>query len=403
MGKKIVACVLAMALFLALSGCNMVFVDEEKDKLQVVAQVGDKEILKQEVLEIYESSLATYGYTEQDLISSQGQSAVDQLKQSALDTLVENALVEIKAKEMGVDTLTEEQEENIDSELESLKGFVENFVDSQIEALAEEDPTLDKEAKKEELLNQQLEEYGFNDGTLKESYVDTAIKQNIQTVLVEGYTPTAEEMQAWYDENVEIQKEQVESSPGMVDTFENAGVAFYYPAGMRYVKNLLIAIPDDKKEEIDALRSEDKDDEADELRDLELAKIQPTAQKAYEAALEDFDAALEQYGQDEGMTQEPAKSQGYRIYSSMTGYDTNFVSAGMALTNVGDVSEPVASDFGYFIIQYASEIPEGPVEVDLTDQFYIDERIDAEKEDRYEAELEKWKEELVTTYPDRLA
>ena len=186
MGKKIVACVLAMALFLALSGCNMVFVDEEKDKLQVVAQVGDKEILKQEVLEIYESSLATYGYTEQDLISSQGQSAVDQLKQSALDTLVENALVEIKAKEMGVDTLTEEQEENIDSELESLKGFVENFVDSQIEALAEEDPTLDKEAKKEELLNQQLEEYGFNDGTLKESYVDTAIKQNIQTVLVEG-------------------------------------------------------------------------------------------------------------------------------------------------------------------------------------------------------------------------
>ena len=93
---------------------------------------------------------------------------------------------------------------------------------------------------------------------------------------------------------------------------------------------------------------------------------EPTVDEVEEklAAGEDFDALMEQYGQDPGMQTSPAKENGYPVSADSTNWVTEFRDAAMALENVGDVSEPVRSEYGIHIIKYVSDAVEGEVGLD---------------------------------------
>ena len=175
---------------------------------------------------------------------------------------------------------------------------------------------------------------------------------------------------------------------------------------MRYVKNLLVAIPEDIREQITDLRLEKKDEEADALRDQELAKIKTKAEEVYQkatAAGADFDAVLAEYGEDPGMKTEPTKSRGYRIYQGMEDFDTIFVEAGMALKEVGDVSPMTASDFGYYIIQYASDVESKTVPYEEAKSFLEPLLRDEEVGKLYDEKVEEWTEAAdIEKYEDRI-
>ena len=140
--------------------------------------------------------------------------------------------------------------------------------------------------------------------------------------------------------------------------FEAYYLNLYVPDGFKYVKNLLIALPEDIQTQISTLRENGDDTAADTLLEAELAKISGTAQEVYNRieSGEDYDTLLVQYGQDPGMEEGAYyATTGYRLYEGMSGYEENFLTAAFALQNVGDVSVPIASDYGYYILKYMGD------------------------------------------------
>ena len=73
----------------------------------------------------------------------------------------------------------------------------------------------------------------------------------------------------------------------------------------------------------------------------------------------------------------------------------------MALANKGDVSELVKTNYGYHILQYATDVEPGVL--DLTDEQKEDireELLETKKEAAYEAAVTQWVSEAnVSTFP----
>ena len=81
----------------------------------------------------------------------------------------------------------------------------------------------------------------------------------VRTALSADYEPTDKAIQNYYDTYLDIQKSYMERDLSYYDYYTSESVNLYMPAGFRYVKNLLIAIPDSVREEIASLRADGKD------------------------------------------------------------------------------------------------------------------------------------------------
>ena len=129
-----------------------------------------------------------------------------------------------------------------------------------------------------------------------------------------------------------------------------------------------------------------------DAKEAAYAAIQPTVDEVLEKieAGEDFDALIEQYGQDPGMETSPAKENGYPVSADSTNWVTEFRDAAMALANVGDVSEPVRSDYGIHIIKYVSDAVEGEVGLDAVRDALETEVLTQKQEEAYNAAVEAW-------------
>ena len=92
-----------------------------------------------------------------------------------------------------------------------------------------------------------------------------------------------------------------------------------------------------------------------------FANIKEKADEVYAKATAegaDFDALIAEYSTDS------MPSEGYAIREGFSTFVEPFVTGAMALANPGDVSEPVESTYGYHIIQYVSDVEEGPVDLE---------------------------------------
>ena len=75
----------------------------------------------------------------------------------------------------------------------------------------------------------------------------------------------------------------------------------------------------------------------------------------------------------------------------------------MALANVGDVSEPVRSEYGIHIIKYVSDAVEGEVGLDAVRDALESEVLTQKQDEAYNAAVEAWVEEAdAKIYKDRL-
>ena len=77
-----------------------------------------------------------------------------------------------------------------------------------------------------------------------------------------------------------------------------------------------------------------------------------------------FDDLIAEYGTDSGMTSGEYPN-GYEVALASYGYVQEFVSAAFSVDTMGDVSQPVVSDYGVHIVKYVADVPAGPIE--LTD------------------------------------
>lgn len=406
MKKRVCMLVLAVLMVLSCASCKLMVKDEQKDLEQVVARVNGVEITKADVMAAYHTYRYYYRLTDENEETEQYISSRNTLLENAYSTLIEYQLIKQYAAELTSVELTPEMEQSIADEKAQTISAIESGAETVAADLAKKDPGMDQEAACKKRIEDRLVYRGISTGEFEKTRAWELVIDAVRTALSADYEPTDKAIQNYYDTYLDIQKSYMERDLSYYDYYTSESVNLYMPAGFRYVKNLLIAIPDSVREEIASLRADGKDAEADALRDQELSKIAAKAQEIYARIQngESYDELLAAYGDDPGMKAGAENAEtGYRIYDGSKSYEDNFKEAAMGLANVGDVSQPVGSDYGYYIIRYVGDSVEQEIPVEqVRDQ--IRAILVKEKATEYYEEIyENWKRQAtIEEYKDRI-
>ena len=437
---------LMMAAILLLSGCALIKKDQAVDDATEIIRMGDQVITKKEVLaqaeqELYNQysmySMFNYPYDVTDPANIQA------AKDAAVDALKTNLALTAKAKELGLDQLSDEElgavkttaQENLNSMVESAKAYVEGGSEMDETALTE------AAAKMAEEAGYTLDAY-IAQGT------SDAISAKLKEYAVKDVAVTDEEIQAEYDSRVESHKTTYSESAGTWASAANNNSTLYYtPAGVRRVKQILVKFKDEDKAAIDDAKTKLNDAntavttaqakvdaaqgtvDTEGISDEDKAKAEETLSAAKQE-LEDADKALlaanqavteatdkafanidekadavlaqlaeegadwqkimDENNEDEGMKD---NEKGYAVATGMTNFDAAFVDAAMALEKIGDISPKTKGSYGYYIIRYESDEAEGPVALDAVKETLSSSLLTTKQNDAYEATKAQWVDE----------
>ena len=352
--KKILFVLLAM-LMLALA-CTGLAQDAE-DVVLATAYDGSVQVTRSEVetefdqmLESYISYGAQYGY-EMDKYDTQLQEGVAQetvyskLSQKialryAEDNgyaLTDEALAEIEAKAQAtMDSMREYY-------VEYLSSFGE-IPSEEIDAIVEEE----------------LAATGYSAEYLVEMGVMSAALEFIYNMHTGDVTVTEDEVKAAYEAKVEAAKAAYEDVSAFASAYIGGEEILYTPEGMRQMYVIFIGAEGQAK--------------ADEA----MAKIN---------AGEDFAQVMVAYN-EEG-TSEGEMLRGYAVSADCTGsYSEEFLTAAMSLEKIGDVTDVIATDYGYFIIKYAGDLVAGAAPFEGREAAETEAVLTAKKDEVYSAAVD---------------
>ena len=331
--KTMLILVLAVGMLFSAVGCSMITVNEERDKEQVVATVNGVEIKKEEILRDIDAYYQMYGITDDNRDTQEGQELLSRAKTLLLDDYIEAEIIRQQAEAMGLYPLTDEELQQAKEDAEAMGQSLTELHQESVKSDVEEDPSLDYDTELNARLEESLLQAGVSNGALEAGYIRDTIETKVKEAVTADVQISDEEVQAWYDEQLAEQKESLDEAPETLSDIESSTISVYVPEGLRYVKHILIAIPDEAADEISSLRTDGDTEGADALRDEELAKLKPKADEvlAKVQAGEDFDSLIAEYGEDPGME---SNEEGYLISEGNTDYVEEFVQAGMDINKV---------------------------------------------------------------------
>ncbi len=462
MNRKKLFLLLLMVATIALSGCSLIVKDEKVDQAQVIIDVNGEKLSKANVNTALDISLnqmqqqyAQYGLNIDPTDPEVRNNQLD----TVLDQLAREMVVKQKITEMGLDKYSEEEEaafkadaqKEYDESLETIKMLMGNKDENGNEV---DDETVLKNAQN----------YLLMMGMTPESLAETT-KINKQTEafkkeLIKDVTVSDEEVEKFFNESVDQQKAQFDADINAFGGNYNQGAeVLYAPKGYRYVKQIFTKISDENASAITALQTElqsaqtvltsaqksvtdntealadegikedfkkeleeqapvlktaleDAQKKVDELtkklEDLnttafEEAKTRADAVKAKLEGGADFAAVIESDNQDPGMNQEPIKTTGYAVAEGLNTFDPAFVSAAMALQNVGDVSDVVKGQQGFYIIRYEGDVQEGVVNIDTVKEKLQGVLLTQKQEEAFNTAVDGFvKDANVKTYKNRM-
>ena len=420
----------------------------------VVASYDGGTITQEDVMGTFNSQ---YSYMNQ-LYTMYGtgmsQSDIDGIEQTVVENAVENVAIRQQMEARGL-TLDAEKVSELEAEVDEHYQEAYDSVYASVEGKTEEERAKRTEVNLYSMGYTRESLYGIEEASANYELIEETLRDEITEV-------TDEQLQAAYDEKVESDESTYSNSPSSFESaMSNADtLVAWMPEGYRTVKHILVKPEDDvlsavtdarnavtsAETELENLRSELdalNDDEAEEAEaedaaeeaepteaprtaeeiqaDIDAAEanledLKAAAEKAEADCLasvkdktdeiygkieagEEFDALIEEYGEDPGMQNEPTKTRGYYVASNSANWDKNFTAGAMALETIGDVSEtPVISTSGVHIIRYESDVTPGAVALeDIRDAFYED-TLEDMKDDHFHDSLESWVEALKPQY-----
>ncbi len=388
--KKLIRLLAVALAVMMLAGCSLVTVNEEKI---VVATVGDETITKADFNEGFNALLSQYGYTQD---SEEIADQLKTLKENYIAQMVEDKVLEKKIKELGLDQVTDEEKAAAEQE-------IQDWYDEQYAALVEnfktDDTVEDPEAKAAETIENYLSQYGLTLDQMKENSVASISSDKLYDYVTKDVTVTEEEAKIEFANKVAAAKEKYDADlSAYVSDFENGATIYYTPKGCYYIKHILISLTDEQKQDIKNLRADDDETvaaTADEKREEYLLTIREKAESVLKLVDEggDFEALMEEYGEDPGMKNEAYKN-GYLTYAGDTGFVTEFADACAALTEDGMTSGLVASDFGYHIIRRVSTVPSGEATFEDVKDSLMESMLTDKKSTTYDQQVEAWVKEV---------
>ncbi len=405
---KVIAVILAFGIIFA--GCNMVEVNEERDRETVVAKVEDEVVTKGEVLDSVESMLnmyIAYGYYPEDFATnSDYEEYYTDFVNSTLDSFIASKVEEITARQRGCFEFTAEERAEMDEEINST---LDIYAEMYATDLSDEEQYADKtdeEIKAIALENLDVFFAENNYGVTKQDVIDNTETSKALDTLYDMTTSTVEvtedEVKAQYDTYVDEAKTSYEDGSANIEQDATSGDTLYYvPENVRMVQHILIQIPEETQTEIATLREEGNDDVADLTYKNALTEIYAAASDAYQRAVagEDFKLLIDELGEDPGMD----SNEYYVVTYPSNTYVAEFAEALFTLKNVGDISEPVATEYGYHIIKYYGDLESGPIPYDDVRDDIYDGMLSDKKDAYYDEQFEIWKESLnIKIYSKRL-
>ena len=447
--KKQALLALMLALTLILTGCTLIQKDEAVDAATEVLRLGDKTVTKGEVKEQVQQQLdymaslySMYGYSFDKTLESNITDAQDSVIGAMKNEMVSSA----KIVELGLDQLSEEDEAQIKADAE--KAYQEN-VDYAASSNYTDEELSDEE--KAERAKADLEATGYTMETAEKNAREQFLSDKLREEIIKDVTVSEEEIQADYDSKVASAKETYENNKGSwASAANNSSTLYYTPAGVRFVKQILVKFQDEDQTKIteangkvtaanenvtganekikaaqEILDNEaaSEEDKAAAQTDLtaaqeELAAAQQeaeTAQAEADAALEtafanidaaadevlaeleagaDWDTLMADKTQDPGMQSGKTAERGYAVSADMTGFDSAFVDAAMALEKVGDVSGKIrGNSYGYYIIKYVGDSVEGPIALDEVKDSIQSSLLSKKQNETYDSQIQKWVDE----------
>lgn len=426
---------------LLMTGCGLISLNEEKDRKLIVAEVNGEKILKAAVLDEYELYTAIYG---------EDKERAKDIKKQILAQIVSRTVIMQKAKEAGF-VLNDEYREKAAEELESYieedaqRRKEKDLEDEEDEDEEEADPTetpgesaapietpeetaaptetpeetaapteapgesaeptddpngkvkTDEEYLEEarEAFNKWLKDIGLT----REQYLERIAEDLVIKAYLDELTGDIKvedkEVKEYYDEQLEFQTDYP-SYRGY------SSVLIVTEPAMRRVKHILIKLPDEVTDEIEELRQDKKDEDADKLRDEKLKDIKAKAEEVLAKVKvgENFDILVDKHGEDPGMKNDQYKD-GYTLYRDSS-FIKEFLDESFKLKK-DETSDLVASDFGYHIIK-VYEAKEDVIEKfeDIKDDIH-DALLNEKKSKKSNELVEEWIEKSkIKKYEGRL-
>ena len=368
------------------------------DDVLASAYNGAVTVLKSEIQDEYDQMLsqyvayyAQYGYSVDEYDTELQASVAQETVQTKLST----SIVRHYAAQNGYE-LTEEKKTELAAQVKTALDNTREYLESYLSASGF---TGDE-------LNAAVEEQMAQAGYTEETLMDSAELNDVLNFLYErataDVTVTEDEVKAAFDEKVAKQKESYASVDAFVNDYVNESEILYTPENVRLMECIFVASVEGEATEDEATEDEATADEAtaDEATADEATVSEATAgeaadiasltgyakAKAIAAAIAggaDFEETMKAYTED-GSTEEQML-RGYPVAENSTTYGEAFMAGAMALEHVGDVSDVIVTDYGYFILRYAKDLESGEADFEARKEIETEETLTNKKNDAYSA------------------
>ncbi len=400
---------------------------------QIVAEFGDGGIIwledAQAEFEAASSAYAQYGLSIDDYAA--------EVKQQILETLVQKAVLDQKAAELGLDQLDDEALKNL--EAEAAENY-ETYIDSYKSYFAAEDAS-DEEARQQTIAA--LESYGMTQETLVEQMKESYVSEQLHTFVTKDVAVTDEDIRAAYEQMVSDDEASYANDRSYNNARNTGATIAWNPEGYRAVKHVLIKFGEEQgkqyselqtaldnlNEELAALDAPAETSDADTAQEAEAeaeATPEPRSREEIQADIAavatqiealysellpkaqqvvdefeggaDFDSLIEKYNEDPGMQNEPTATNGYAVAANSTTWDPAFTEGAMSIEAIGQISAPIYGKSGIHIIYYLGDITPGAVPFEEIAEAAEANALDAKISDTYSAQVEAWVEEAKPVY-----
>ena len=385
------ATVLALFFSFILGGCGEK-PEGEKDEKVVIAQVNGEDIFYDEFYGIYNYALTSQGI-DPETEDEEQLSFMEEIKDKILEDIITRKIMLQKMKADGyeiTDETMKEAEKRYNDIIEMTS--MQMQIQEQMQGLGDSMEEKDYKKEAEEYITGELKIMNQT----KEDYIGDLAEEIMANNYFEDLTKdigtSDEEIRSFYDKELELQEI---GEIGEIDLLKN-------PDQTR-VKHILIGLPEEAKSEYENLYyQEGKYEEAESFLEEKLAEIKPKAEEVLQKAKngEDFEALIDEYGEDPGMESEDYKD-GYLVNKG-SGFVPEFEEASLNL-EVDEISDLVPTMHGYHIIKAYEKIEEEIFTFEEK-RDEIKELLDREKKNEFvEKEIDKWIEGAeVVKYRDKL-
>lgn len=338
-----------------LAGCSVNFgKNAEVDPETVIAKptrlcfTGELDITFEEFNKEYLFYLNSYGLEENDSNAD----TCREMRDSIINNQIYDKVMLLKAKEYGLDVLTDKEKEEVQSDFEA-------EINSEILSLGEEADFSDlpegteitdemKKERGEKEFNKILEASGMTRDDIYGWMVSYRISQKLLEKFKEDLDP--QKAKDLLDEYVDEIKGIYEKDVSLYE--QGDYYVFWAPEGSRRIKHVLLGFDEETVEAIRKYREEENDEAADALRAekaAEFSEKQAEVEKALDDGM-DWDELLLKYSAD--ATGSSLYPDGYLVVPNGTAYVKEFQEAAFVPENIGDRTTCV-SDYGLHIMIYA--------------------------------------------------